>query len=494
MLVKTDRMRTLGRSIGNPFNMLIIKKIVVIWTLAAFFFSTTLVWAPEGNCITIQEERELAKEFMAVVESQYRLIEDPIIVDYVNQVGNRILKSIPPQPFVYQFHVIQEDVYNAFATPAGHIFVNSGLFAALDSEEELAGIIGHEIAHVVCRHISQRIESSKKIGMATLAGMVAGVLLGAGGAGAAAGAVTMGSVAAGQSAALAYSRENEMQADQLGLGYLTQAGYTGEGLLTSLKKIRSKQWYGSDQIPTYLTTHPAAEQRMSYIDNWLHQNRAQTAAKRSPVGGFELAHTRITALYTNAELALDHFEKAVNRSPEDAMANYGYALALTRKDQWRDAAKYMQKAIESNALATYMLQDLGRIYFHEGAFEKALEALSSSNSSKDPDGQLYLGRTQMELEQFAEAQATFEKLVHYHQNYTQAYYYLGESSGRMGDMFGAHFNLGRFYQRKGDMRNAGFHLNRALKLATNETQKQMVDRELKTLESIAKDKKKKPSG
>jgi predicted Zn-dependent protease len=194
-------------------------------------------------------------------------------------VGQRILAVVPPQPFEYQFHVLREDVYNAFATPAGHIFFNSGLFAALDSEEELAGIIGHEIAHVVCRHISDRIESSKKIGMATLAGMVAGVLLGAGGAAAAASAVTVGSVAAGQTAALAYSRDNEMQADQLGLGYLTQAGYSGEGLLTSLKKIRSKQWYGSEQIPTYMTTHPASEARMSYIDNWLHQNRSKKRPK-----------------------------------------------------------------------------------------------------------------------------------------------------------------------------------------------------------------------
>jgi predicted Zn-dependent protease len=210
-------------------NMPIKNKILTIFTMAAFLISTIVVMVPEGICITIQEEREMSKEFMAVVRAQFPLIEDPVINDYVNRVGKRILAAIPPQPFDYQFHVLHEDVYNAFATPAGHIFFNSGLFAALDSEEELAGIIGHEIAHVVCRHISDRIESSKKIGMATLAGMVAGVLLGAGGAAAAASAVTMGSVAAGQTAALAYSRENEMQADQLGLEYLTLAGYSGEG-------------------------------------------------------------------------------------------------------------------------------------------------------------------------------------------------------------------------------------------------------------------------
>ena len=124
-------------------------KIVAFVAMISFVISTTMVAIPEGNCITIQEERELSREFMAVVRTQFPLIEDPIIVDYVNRLGQRILASVAPQPFDYQFHVIQEDVYNAFATPAGHIFFNSGLFAALESEEELAGIIGHEIAHVV---------------------------------------------------------------------------------------------------------------------------------------------------------------------------------------------------------------------------------------------------------------------------------------------------------------------------------------------------------
>ncbi len=458
------------------------KRIVAILTLTAFLFSTGLVVVPEGGCITIQEERELAKEFMAVVKAKYTMIEDPVIVDYVNRVGNRILSVMPPQPFTYQFHVIQDDVYNAFATPAGHIFFNSGLFAALESEEELAGIIGHEIAHVVCRHISDRIESSKKIGMATLAGMVAGVLLGSGGASAAASAVTVGSVAAGQTAALAYSRENEMQADQLGLEYLALAGYSGEGLLTSLKKIRGKQWFGSEQIPTYLTTHPASEARMSYIDNWLHQNRSVSVPKRGAIGGFELIHTRVAALYTNEKVALNRFKSNLEASPDSPLAHYGYALALTRMDRWPEAAEHMKRAIEGNAMATHMLQDLGRIYYHDGQYEKALQALSAGSTGKNPEGQMYLGRTQLELGRIAEARDTFENLVRYHENFTQAYYFLGESSGRLGDMFGAHYNLGRFYQQKGDRKNADFHLNRALKLAADDSQKHMAERQLKALD------------
>jgi predicted Zn-dependent protease len=472
----------------NPFNdtgkvikMLIKNKIIAIATLFIFLLTTIGVMVPEGNCITIQEERELSDEFMAVVRTKFPLIKDPIIVDYVNRVGKRILATVPPQPFDYQFHVLHEDTFNAFATPAGHIFLNSGLFAVLESEEELAGIIGHEITHVVCRHISDRIESSRKIGMATLAGMVAGVLLGAGGAATAASAVTVGSMAAGQTAALAYSRDNEMQADQLGLVYLRQAGYTGQGLLTSLQKIRSRQWYGSDLIPTYLTTHPASEERMSYIDNWLHQNHPPTDQKQWEVGGFDLAKTRLVALYTNEEAALNRFKSNLEATPDDPLSHYGYALALTRVDKWNEAADHMKRAIEGNAMATHMLQDLGQIYFHEGQYEKALEALTAGRSGKNPQGLLYLGRTQMELGRMAEARDTFDNLVRDDETFTQAYYYLGESSGRLGDMFGAHYNLGRFYEQKGDLKNAGFHLSRAMKLAVDNDQKQMVERRLKVL-------------
>jgi tetratricopeptide (TPR) repeat protein len=140
-----------------------------------------------------------------------------------------------------------------------------------------------------------------------------------------------------------------------------------------------------------------------------------------------------------------------------------------------------------------MLQDLGQIYFHGGHYDKAMQALSAGNPATDPKTQFYLGRTQMELGRLAAARDTFENLVRYNEDYTQAYYYLGESSGRLGDMFGAHYNLGRYYQRKEDRENAGFHLRRAAKLAANESQKQMVERQLKALEHPGKDKKP-PSG
>ena len=157
--------------------------------------------------------------------------------------------------------------------PGGQIFINSGLFEALNSEEEIAGIIAHEISHVACRHVSERIERSKKIGLATLAGVAAGILMGATGSGAAASSATaVGSMAAAQTATLSYSREDETQADQRGLDYLTKAGYSPKGLLAALTKIRSRQWYGRDQIPTYMMTHPAVEDRITFLGSWIEAN------------------------------------------------------------------------------------------------------------------------------------------------------------------------------------------------------------------------------
>ena len=269
-----------------------IQKIVAIGVILILAVGSLV--PPAVFSITVKEEEDMSRQMMAMIHKYFEIVDDPSVVTYVNQIGNRILSALPQQPFKYHFYVIKEDVYNAFATPAGHIFVYTGLLDAMVEEEELAGILGHEIAHVYCRHISQKIERSKKIGVATLAGIAAGILLGVGGAGEAASAVTMGSMAAGQSAELSYSRENEMQADQFGLKFITEAGYSAGGLLKILKKIRSKTWFGSDQIPKYLMTHPAVEDRIAFIGSWLDTyNRTSKPIPLVNQDAFNRVHTRV---------------------------------------------------------------------------------------------------------------------------------------------------------------------------------------------------------
>ena len=457
------------------------------------FLLVTGVFIPKvAFSITAAEEEELSREFMNVVLKSVKFVEDPVIVNYINKVGKEIVSVLPPQPFTYHFYIIKEDVYNAFATPAGHIFIYSGLMAAMDNEEELAGIIGHEIAHVLCRHISQKIDRSKKISIATLAGVAAGIFLGAEGAGEVGSAVILGSMAAGQSMTLAYSRKDERQADQIGLKYLTKAGYSGYGLHTMLGKIRSKHWFGTDQIPAYLTTHPAPEERLAYIGTWLEKNRKKPPPLETDSSEFKRVNTRLVALYGDETVALRKYKSAVTKNPKNPMANYGYGLVLARIGNKKDAVVYIKRALEREAFNPELLVALGRIYFLDGQYQKALTILESAVSiaPDDPEGLFYIGRTQMELGRFKDAESTLITLTKKHSDYKPGFYFLGNTYGKQGKLADAHYTLGLYYTKNREHRNAVVQFEKALEKTTDPYRREEIENLLKKVsKSYAQEKK-----
>lgn len=452
-----------------------------------------IVWHSPAAAISLKEEQKLAREFMKYIVRNYELIEDPTIVGYVESVGQKILAVMPRQPFEYHFYVIKEESYNAFAIPAGHIFVHSGLLAAMENEDELAGILGHEIAHVVNRHISKRIERSKKIDLVTLAGMVAGIFIGATtGDGTAAQTLAIGSAAAGHTATLAYSREDEAQSDQLGLKYIQAAGYDPRGLLTVLQKIRSKQWFGSNQIPTYMMTHPAVEDRIVWIDSWSRLNRKNQKPNQDraskPVIPFRKINIRLKAMYGDPETALQEFKNGLQKSPRDAGLLYGYGLTLARMGKRSEAVDMIKKAQTQSALDPFILTDLGRIYFTDGRYQEAYDTLEGALSipADNPAGLYYFGRTQMELHQLDAAIETFLKLIKKNPDHKQAYFSLGDAYGRNKDMPDAHYYLGLYAVKTGDYRNAHFHLTRARRLLKDPAKREAIDKALEEIGPLPK--------
>ncbi|MFY9944076.1 MAG: M48 family metalloprotease [Desulfobacterales bacterium] len=430
----------------------------------------SVCWPPlRANAITIQEEEQMSREFLKVVADHFEIINDSMANAYVREIGAKVLAALPSQPFNYQFYIIREDVYNAFATPAGHIYINSGLIAAMETEEELAGILGHEIAHVVCRHISQKIERSKKVQLGTLAGVAAGVLLGIGGAGSAASALTVGSMAAGQSAMLAYSREDEIQADQIGLKVLNEAGYSGQGIIDVLKKMRAKQWYDSQQVPNYLMTHPATEDRIAYVDRWVAHQEAGAPLTSADPYPFRRTQARLIAVYGDAEIAMKHFEAAIAANPGDPVAHYGYGLILARTGNRREAIAQLRAALARRALDPYVLRDLGGAYFQDGQYDQARKILQGSAAilPDDPEVRILLGRTQLEMDHLADAVTTFEELLVLTTEDPQIYYYLGQAYGKLAKLGDAHYNLGVYYNRIKEHENAVFHLEKAQETITD---------------------------
>ncbi len=454
---------------------------LLIITIAMRSASDAYLFSSSCTHLTSKEEEELGKKLMLYVKTHLVLIEDPSIVNYVNRIGEHIVAQLPSPPFDFRFYVVKEDVYNAFAGPAGHVFINSGLLAAMESEDELAGILGHEIAHVLCRHISEQIERSQKIGLATLAGVLTGIFLG----GSAAAAISTSSIAAGQSLTLKYSRENETEADQVGLKYLTKAGYGGEGLLKMLQKIRAKRWFGPEDIPSYVTTHPAIEARLAYLDTWIetHPEAAGSVRAIDPAG-FRKVRIKLIALYDDAGTAHSTFDSLLRRNPEDALAYYGKGLVLDREAKKEEALENLKRALQLRPLDSDIVRDLGKTYFHMGDYADALKTLKGALafSPKDPEGWFLLGRAQMEMGDLHGALNSFNTLLSTVPDYLPGIYYLGETYGKLGNLGEAHYHLGIYYKERGRFKNAMFHLNRALNLLAKDSERKLaIEKALKEL-------------
>lgn len=436
-----------------------------------------------ASAITIREENEVAGEFIRMIRAHYRIIDDPVVSDYINELGGRILSAFPEQHFRYRFYVVESEVYNAFAGPGGHVFFHSGLIQALPTEEALAGIMAHEISHVYSRHISDRIERSKKIGIGTLAGVAAGILVGvAGGNASAGGALTMGALAGSQSAALAYSREDEMQADQVGMTHMMEAGYGGEEMLTALKMIRSKQWFGPAEIPTYLTTHPALEERIVYIGNWIEANREKIDANRKHIdqSAFLKTKARLTALYTPVEMAEDQFTNAMERGDAPLYTEYGLGLLMDRMGKYEKAAEHMRRVLERRAFDKDALKGLGRIYFHQGKYKEARQLLEGAMSMdpEDFESNLWMGRLLIEEGDYQGAVDRLGPLARDYGPGARAHYDLGNAFAKLGKAYESSYHLGLFYRSVGDLRNAFFQLKRAKELAPDEVSRKEAEKVL----------------
>ena len=517
--------------------MRLLTKKGVLWT---FFILACVLFLTPAYAITPGQEDDLAKEFMRQVKAHYTFIEDPEIVNLVNTIGHRIADSLPGKLFNYHFYVIQDESFNAFASPSGNIFVNSGLIEQIESEEELAGILAHEISHVSCRHISEQIERSSKMKYMSIAGLAASILIGmTSGGGDAATAVMAGTMATLESTSLVYSREFEEQADRVALEHLSRCGYAPECMLESLKRMQNMDWRGTT-IPAYLYTHPPTRDRVAFISAWLDAHPNVHAAEHEAWSiDFYSVQARFIALYGDPNFALGRFEKALKKDPEDPKALYGYGLVLARAGHSEEAVRYIEKAWTQNTSNPCIQKDLGRVYCLNGQYKEAIAVLEPGLKvgPYDLEGQYYFGLAQLKSGRLEDAERTFEEIIKRHsilskterraspdkegppdgegpddkknppkrrspdeegpgsigiemmpQNesfYTKTLYSLGESYYKHGNPGKSHYYLGLYYKDKRDYINAVFQMENALALIDDSEIKREIEENLEQMRKAA---------
>ena len=276
--------------------------------------------------LSLEEERKLGEMVLLEIRRQKKFTVDPYIQQYVKDIGQRIVAQAGPQPFQYNFYVLNDPNINAFAIPAGHIFIYSGLFNMLDNESELAGVLAHEIAHSTSRHIAQQIEKATKLTLPTIAAIMAGAMLGGGGE--ATEAIIAGSLAGETSLMSKFSREDEEEADRLGFSYVTQAEYDPCGMVSFLFKLAREYGIMSSRI-TYNSTHPETIQRITYLESMISPSQQCWGGRRG-LSAFKRIQARSIVETRGAQSAIKYFNQQLRENPQDLDSLYGLALNRRR--------------------------------------------------------------------------------------------------------------------------------------------------------------------
>src|SRR5687767_963877 len=270
--------------------MKLLSRLVLVIALTATTVAAQTKVTPPKNKYTPEQDVQIGREAAAEVRQQYPLITDDRIDDYLDRLGDRLVDASPPElkkpVFEYSFTPVNLSDINAFALPGGPMFVNRGMIEAASQEAEVAGVMAHELAHVLLRHGTANATKAQGFQIGALAGAIAGAVIG-GGLGQ---VISQGSQFGLGTWLMKYSREYEKQADLVGAQIMARAGYDPRDLARMFETI-AKQGGGSP--PQWLSSHPNPGNRTQYITAEAAQLRI---GPRPSDSGFQQARSRFASL------------------------------------------------------------------------------------------------------------------------------------------------------------------------------------------------------
>lgn len=425
-----------------------------------------------GGDFGVKDEIELGEKFRQYILAHMALVEDPLVTSYVRGLVEKLKQEIPAQPFPIQTSVLLNQTLNAFAAPGGYLYVHTGLLLQMEHEAEVAGVLAHELGHVTQRHIAQRIEQMQKISLVSLLGALAGMLLSKGDADVG-NAVLMGSMAASQQAMLQYSRDDEREADQAGMNYLTRAGFPASGMLGAFQKIQKLQWLTGSGAPEYLSTHPGISERIQSMEQLIKRRQSEGLEPTNDDSRFLKVRTLVRARLTDPSIALAWYENIHDRTCLDKL---GLAIVLSRLNRVNDAQAAFDEAMRCAPDDALFAREAGRFQFNVGRFDQAAANLQRA-VFLDPDDLMALffyARLLGEKGQFEEALKYYKRLIKELPEDSEIRYYTGRLLGEHGRLFEAHLQLAYAALYRNDRKETNFHKKKAEELVKTMEEESML--------------------
>jgi predicted Zn-dependent protease len=312
------------------------------------------------------DEQQIGRMMMRNLRDENRLLNDPETSDYLQALGSRIGVEAQDGEHQLTFFTIREQSVNAFALPGGFVGVHTGLVLLTDNESELAGVVAHEIGHVVQRHIARAVQAQGRSSLAAVAGMLGAVLIGAatGSSDAIPGLIALAQGTAMQQQ-INFTRMEEHEADRVGISFLAAAGFDPNGMAGFFSTMMRERGLGGDDIPSLLLTHPVDSIRVA-------EARARIAAMpvfprrpESPGYPFIRERLRVIASAPDADLR-SYYERMRVNDPQNPALVYGAALAELKSGTAQNAVNLLRPMATTNSQLPLLQIALAQAQFAAG--------------------------------------------------------------------------------------------------------------------------------
>ena len=414
-------------------------------------------WAFFFGGVSIRDEKEMGRKFDVMIRASLPMVDDPEISGYVNYMLGRLTRKMPPQPFAFKASVIRHNSLNAFAVPGGYVFLFTGLMMQVEREEELAGVLAHELAHVTQRHVASRLERAQYLTVGSLLLAIAGVAVGGPGGG----ALAMGALGGSQSAMLNYSRLDETEADQIGLQFLIAAGYPPQGMVGGFKVLRQKSWMSGMSIPTYLSTHPAIGDRINGLQARIETLSASVRNRSQDAARFQRVKALLWARYGDSQSALQRF------SGRDALSCMGRGMVLARLNRVNEARAAFDAAIAAAPQDALVLREAGAFHYRKGDMRRAEGLLQQAMrlDRKDYMAAFFYARMLDETGRQTQAAPHYREVLRHVPEEPDVHAAYARSLGETGKTLEAYIHLAYSAIYSNDRRQAERHVKKARALA-----------------------------
>jgi predicted Zn-dependent protease len=287
--------------------------------------------------MSVEEEQKIGVEFMRSVRYNLDLVSDPVSNEYIQNLGKRLASQVDSSEQSFTFFIVNDDSINAFAGPGGYIGVHSGLILASESEDELASVMAHEIAHVTQRHLVRTLSASTNMTIPAMAAIIAAILLGQGNPQITE-AVIASTIAGTTQTQLNFSRIHEQEADRVGIDIMAKSGFDPIAMPLFFETLQKSHRYVDGNIPEFILTHPVTASRIADSKGRAEQYKRVQHTPEQTIN-FELIKTRIYKI--TKDKIQNPLAQTSNSTPpgknEHFSKRYQYVLDLDPKKNYREA-------------------------------------------------------------------------------------------------------------------------------------------------------------